>query len=147
MEVWTILGRYLDGKRALIDMSRSLIIQRSAGLLLLLGVLVLLDPLKADIIHRLLLPLAAMFGCALILRSLMAIALATAILALLAINLSGDIYQTRIYPVLAFIALLLVTVEVVRRFGGRIRDSHAQRWKPRMPEEKQEEKQEDNHEP
>lgn len=142
MEIWTILGRYLDGKRALIDMSQSLIIQRSVGLLLLLGVLVLLDPLKADIVHRLLLPLTAMLGSALILRSLMAIALASAILALLAINLTGDIYQARIYPALALIAMLLIAVELVRRFRGRIRDSHVQRWEPRSQQRKQEDKQE-----
>ncbi len=121
-------------------MSRSLIIQRVTGLLLVLGVLVLLNPLKADIVHRLLFPLMAMLGCALILRSVLAIALASATLAVLAINFSGDVYQARVYPALALVAFLVVTLELARRFRDRIKNSHAQRWAPRKQEQKQEQK-------
>lgn len=109
-------------------MNRKLVIQRSAGLLLLLAVVVLLNPLQGDILHRLLLPMMAMVAGALILRSITAVALTTCTLAALATNLNGDLYQAQVYPLLALLAALIVVVFIIRRFQTRIRATHTARW-------------------
>ncbi len=109
-------------------MGRNILIQRSAGLLLLLTVFVLLDPLQGNILHRLLLPIAAVLGGALILRSTMAIALATGTLAALATNMNGDLYQSQVYPLLALVAFLVAAIFLIRRFQTRIKATHAERW-------------------
>ena len=107
---------------------RNILIQRCAGLVLMLLVLVLLDPLQGDIIHRLVLPITALIAGAMILRSTMAVALATGTLAALAIDLDGDLYQALAYPLLAIMALLVVAVLIIRRFQNHIQETHTQRW-------------------
>ncbi|MBV1906210.1 MAG: hypothetical protein KUG75_09030 [Pseudomonadales bacterium] len=107
------------------------IFQRAAGLIILCTVFLFLDPLQSNLLHRLILPLTAMLGTILILRSIVAIALSTLLLTFLASNISGDIYQAWVYPSSAFFSMLILAVVYIRRFQTNIRATHEKRWESR----------------
>lgn len=114
-------------------MSTSALLQRVLGLCLLVGVFLYLDPAQNNILHRLLLPLAAMLGASLVIRNLVAITLACLLLTLLAANLNGDIYQKWLYPAIAVLATLVLLYRLLQRFQASIRTTHKERWKNRNP--------------
>ncbi len=95
---------------------------RICGLLLAAAVMLTLDTGRGGVVHLLLLPLALALAAWMILRSLLAVALAGMLMAAVHADLSAaDWLTARAYPLISFVCAASVAVILSRRFRRYIR--------------------------
>ena len=108
---------------------------RLAGVVVVLAVLFVIDLNIDNAANQLWLPLLLAAGAYLMTLSLMAVAIATATLAFLHMDLSATFWVPAVaYPSLVAISAAFILWVQLKRFRQRIKDTHEERWAERKRE-------------
>ncbi len=106
--------------------------QRLAGLLAIFVALALYDPASPDALHRLVIPGVMAVGAWALVQNLAAVALATAVLGFIHLEVGAEGWIDRYaYPLLTALAGLVFLGILIRRFRRRIVETRAARWSER----------------
>jgi len=104
---------------------------RITGLVLLGALVVLYQTDQADVVHRLIIPIAMAVAVWLLVQNVLSVALGAGLLALIHSDLGGDWIAGTAYPALAAICTVFLATIRAGRFRRRMHATHEARWRER----------------